>query len=47
MDKQELVQEFMNFLEETGNYHNFLDWAEQRGFDREELDNDIERALEI
>jgi len=43
MDEQELLQEVFNYLNAFGNYREFLDYMEQRGFDLEELESDIER----
>ena len=41
MDKEELGQEMLNFLNETGKYQQFLEWLEERGFDKEEADSDM------
>ena len=46
MDAQEIAQEMLNFLNEEDQYQNFLDWAENRGFDVTELVLDIEDELE-
>lgn len=42
MDEKELLNELDEFLNEKGLYQSFLDWAEQKGFDRDELEFDIE-----
>ena len=43
MSEQELLQEVFNYLNEFGQYQDFLDFMEQRGFDIQELESDIER----
>jgi hypothetical protein len=45
MDEQELLQELDNFLNEKGLYNDFLKWAEDRGFDADELDSDYGRLI--
>jgi hypothetical protein len=45
MDEQELLQELDNFLNEKGLYNEFLNWAEKRGFDVDELDSDYGRLI--
>lgn len=46
MDLQEITQEMLNYLNEVGQYQSFINWAEQRGFDTEELEQDIEDKVE-
>jgi len=41
MDERELAQMFINYLEESGNYGNFLAWAEEKEYDSEEIESDI------
>lgn len=41
MDKEEIAQEMLNYLNETGKFDDFLKWAEGRGFDSDSLENDI------
>lgn len=43
---QELALDMKRFLESSGEYGNFLDWAEELGYDRAELETDMEN-LEI
>ena len=43
MNVHEIAQEMLNYLNERGQYYSFLDWAENRGFDVEELENDLEK----
>ena len=42
MDSVEIAKELLNYLNENGLYNNFLFWAEERGFDLDELENDID-----
>jgi hypothetical protein len=46
MDLQELTQELIEFLNSTGQFQSFLDWEEERGYDRDELENNMEKAEE-
>jgi len=46
MDLQEIAQEMLNYLNEVGQYQSFINWAEERGFDIEELEQDIEDKVE-
>lgn len=41
MDEKEIALEMLNFLNETGQYGEFLNWAENRGFDIAELETDL------
>jgi hypothetical protein len=45
MNERELAQEMLNFLNETGQYENFLNFMDNRGFDTTDLENDL-TALE-
>ena len=47
MDLQELTQELIAFLDTTGQYQAFLDWEEERGYDRDELDSEMEKVQEF
>ena len=47
MDLQELTQELIAFLDATGQYQAFLDWEEERGYDRDELDSEMEKVQEF
>lgn len=47
MDAQEIAQEMLNFMNEFGTYQQFLDWAEERGFDKDDLENDITNEVEM
>jgi hypothetical protein len=47
MDLQELTQELIAFLYATEQYQSFLDWGEDRGYDRYELDTELERVQEF
>jgi hypothetical protein len=47
MDLQELTQELIAFLDAKGQYQSFLDWEEDRGYDRDELDSEMEKAQEF
>ena len=42
MDKQELITELLNYLDSAGHYQAFLTWEEDRGYDRDELDTELE-----
>lgn len=44
---EELALELLNFLNATGNYSNFIAWAEERGYDAEELESDLEKLEEL
>ena len=44
MDLQELTEELISFLNATGLYQKFLDWEEERGYDRDELDSELEKV---
>jgi len=46
MDTEELALELLNFINASGNYQNFLEWAEERGFDPDELEKDCEKLEE-
>lgn len=37
MDREELVQIFDRFLNETGNWNKFEEWLEEQGYSMEEL----------
>ena len=43
MDEKELAVEMLNFLNDTGQYQDFLNWADNRGFDADELDKDMDK----
>jgi len=43
MDAQELAVEMLAYLNEMGQYQNFLDVMEQKGFDIEQLEADIDK----
>ena len=47
MDLQELTQELIAFLDATCQYQGFLDWEEDRGYNRDELDNEMEKVQEF
>ena len=47
MEIEEFTQEVLAFLESTRQLNHFLDWSEERGFDRSELDRNIEEAQEF
>jgi hypothetical protein len=47
MDAKEIAQEMLNFLNENSQYTNFLSHMEGRGFDVDELEDDIETKIEI
>lgn len=42
MDAHDIALEMLNFLNETGQYQNFMDWADNKGFDINELELDID-----
>jgi len=46
MDDKELATEFLNFINEMGMYHQFLAWEENRGFDKDQLEQDITKFEE-
>ena len=46
MDIEELAQELIAFLNATGQYHNFLDWEEEREYDRDQLEDDMLKVEE-
>jgi len=37
MEKNEIIVELLAYLDEKGKYHDFLNWASERGFDADEL----------
>lgn len=41
MDGIELAQEFFNYLDEEGLYDSFLNWVEEQGGNREEVDSEV------
>tara|TARA_B110001454_G_C12544785_1_gene361027 strand:+ start:322 stop:462 length:141 start_codon:yes stop_codon:yes gene_type:complete len=41
MSTLEIAQEMLEYFNEHGQYQDFLNWAEQRGFDIEELEASI------
>ena len=47
MDEKELALEMLNYLNETSQYLEFLSWAEDRGHDVEQLEEDIEKLEEF
>lgn len=47
MDENEIIQELKQYLEYLGKYNDFLDWEEERGFVKEDLDSEIDKACEI
>ena len=47
MDLQELTQELIAFLVSTRQYQSFLDWEEDRGYDRDELNSELEKVKEF
>lgn len=44
METEELTNELIHFLNDRGLYYLFLDWTEERGFDRNELEKKIEEV---
>ena len=47
MELQELTKELIQFMAEAGQYQDFLDWAEDRGFDAEELEKKMDELEEL
>jgi hypothetical protein len=45
-DLHELLVEMLAYLNEFGQYENFLEWEEGRGYDRHQLDSDLEKLEE-
>lgn len=43
MDKDEITIELINYLNERGQFQDFLAFMEARGFDRDELESDIDK----
>ena len=43
MDKGELGQEMFTYLTETDNYNGFMDFMENKGFDRADMERDLEQ----
>jgi len=35
---EELAKDMINFLNETGQYHRFVDWMVERGNDKDQLE---------
>jgi len=46
MNDKELALEMLNYLNEMGQYQKFLEWAEERGFDKDDLESDIDKLEE-
>ena len=46
MDKEELVLELINFLNENGEYYNFVNFAQDKGYSEEEVDSVITKVEE-
>ena len=38
VDNRELAQEMLNFLEQTNQYQNFLNWVVDKGYDANQLE---------
>lgn len=45
MNKSEIIEELVEFLNAKGQYINFLAHAEARGFDPDQLEDDIDSVL--
>ena len=43
MDKEQLGQEMFTYLTQTDDYNGFMDFMENRGFDRVNLERDLEQ----
>tara|TARA_R110000796_G_scaffold250514_1_gene379590 strand:- start:7759 stop:7905 length:147 start_codon:yes stop_codon:yes gene_type:complete len=46
MGPKDIALEMLNYLNATGQYYQFLEWASSRGFDSDELEVDIETEIE-
>jgi len=47
MDREELLNELLDYLDHTGNYYNFLNWEEERGYEITEIEETIEEVREL
>ena len=46
MDAVEIAKELLGFLNNTGQYRNFLTYMEERGFDAQDLEADCDAVAE-
>ena len=46
MDDLEITQDLINYLNAMGQYQTFLDWMVDRGSDREELEDSLNKIEE-
>lgn len=47
MDELELIQDMIKFMEERSIDGHFLEWMEERGSDRDELEQQLEKIKEL
>jgi hypothetical protein len=46
VDKEEIAQEMLRFLQDTKQYQDFLTYMDNKGFDRAELEENIENEFD-
>ena len=45
-ETKEFAQDMVNYLNETGNYQNFIAWMVERGHDKEDVESNLTKIEE-